>query len=200
MAEKKQEGTYYDCIFSPATNKKIDSIIKAMGLTKDFTDAYHCTLTYSKVKKIHLKTSTGMKQHKGGAYKDYNVNNKVNILTKIKSFGHFETPEGRNLHLVLDCDWCVKHHKRSLKEGCTFDYDTYTPHVSLLYNCGDFKLDENEDLWKQFIGTTIHIVKERISPLNLNWVEDSQKKDKDSEKDSEKDEKKEDTKNGLIDD
>ena len=189
MAEKKQEGTYYDCIFSPASNKKIDSIIKAMGLTKDFNDAYHCTLTYSKVKRIHLKTSKGLKQHKGGAYKDYNVENKVNILAKIKSFGHFETPEGRNLHLVLDCDWCEKQHQRSIKEGCTFDYDKYTPHVSLMYNCGDFKLDENEDLWKPFIGETIHIVKERISPLNFDWVEDSKKKDKESTEERKKKDK-----------
>ena len=61
---KKQEGTYYDCIFSHSTNKKIDSIIKDFGLEKDFNDAYHCTLTYSKVKRIKLKTSKEIPAYK----------------------------------------------------------------------------------------------------------------------------------------
>ena len=174
---KKPKGTYYDVVFCKKSNKKIDNIIKALGLEKDFNDAYHCTLTYSKKRKTTLKTSTGVVQTKGGDYADFNAKNKINILAKIKSFGHFKTDEGYNLHLVLDCDWCVKQHLRSIKHGCTFDYDKYTPHVSLLYDCGDFKLEDNEELWKPFIGETLRLVEERISPLNLNWVEDSKEKD-----------------------
>ena len=188
MSDKKEskfqskEGTYYDCVFSKSTNEKIDKIIDSFGLEKDFTDAYHCTLTYSKVKKVTLKTSIGTKQEKGGDYPDFNCKNKVNVIAKIKSFGHFETPEGKNLHLVLDCHWCEKQHRRSIKEGCTFDYDKYTPHVTLMYNCGNFDLDNTKHLWEKFIGETIHIIEERISPLNVNWVEDSKKDKEDSEK------------------
>ena len=181
----KQEGTYYDCVFSHSTNKKIDSIIKDFGLEKDFNDAYHCTLTYSKVKRIKLKTSKGTPQKKGGRYKDYNCYNKVNIIAKIKSFGHFPTEEGKNLHIVLDCDWCEKQHERSIKAGCTFDYDKYTPHVSLMYECGDFDIEDNKELCDKYIGETIYIVEERISPLNFNWVEDSKNKDPETKEDKE---------------
>jgi len=176
-----KSGTYYDIVFNSASNKKLDNIIKELGLTKDFNDAYHCTLTYSKKRKTTLKTSIGIVQTKGGDYKDFNAKNELNILVKIKSFGHFDTNDGKNLHIVLDCSWCEKQHNRSIKAGCTFDYDTYTPHVTLMYDCGDFLLDDNEDLWKKFIGEKLYIVEERISPLNDNWVEDSKKDDIDSE-------------------
>jgi len=46
-----KSGTYYDIVFNSASNKKLDNIIKELGLTKDFNDAYHCTLTYSKKRK-----------------------------------------------------------------------------------------------------------------------------------------------------
>lgn len=174
-----KNGTYYDIIFDAKSNKKLEDITKALGLEKDFNDDYHCTLTYSKKRKTTLKTSKGVVQTKGGDYKDFNAKNKLNLLTKIKEFGHFDTKDGKNLHIVLDCSWCEKQHNRSIKAGCTFDYDKYTPHVTLMYNCGDFNLDDNEDKWKKFIGTTLYIVEERISPLNDNWVEDSKKDTKD---------------------
>lgn len=166
-------GTYSDIIFSSESNKKFDKIIKSFGLEKDFTDAYHCTLTYSKKKLPFLKTSKGEKQDKDG-----NCSSKISKLIKIKDFGHFDTDEGKNLHVVLECPWCEAQFNRAIKAGATTDYPNYTAHVTLMYDCGDFTY--REELGKEFIGETIEIVEERISPLNENWVEDS-KKDKDKE-------------------
>ena len=62
-----------------------------------------------------------------------------------------------------------------------------------MYNCGNFDLDNTKHLWKKFIGETIHIVEERISPLNFNWVEDS-KKDKDNSEKTKEDDKEDSSK------
>ncbi len=166
-------GTYMDIIFSKESNNKFDEIIKAFGLEKDFTDAYHCTITYSKKKVPFLKTSKGKKQRNG------KVKNKLSKLIKIKSFGHFETDEGKNLHVVLECPWCETQFNRAIKAGATTDYPEYTAHVTLMYNCEDFVVDD--EIGAEFIGETIEIVEERISVLNENWVEEKTK-DKDKDK------------------
>lgn len=173
----KTQGTYADVIFSIASNKILDKIIKEFGLEKDFKDAYHCTLTYSKKKVPYLKTSKGTSQDRTGNAKD-----KITKIVKIKSFGHFDTDEGKNLHVVLDSDWCKAQFTRAIKAGATTDYPEYTPHITLMYNCGtEFKLDDK--LVKKFIGTSLEMVEERISPLNLDWVEESKLDTDDGEKD-----------------
>jgi hypothetical protein len=176
------QGTYADIIFSKESNKKLDSIIKSFGLKKDFTDAYHCTLTYSSKPVPFLKTSKGTKQVDGKA------EDTISKLIKIKGFGHFDTDEGKNLHVVLECPWCETQFQRAIKSGATTDYPNYTAHVTLMYNCKGFDLDfkKNKDLTKPFIGNTIEIIQERISPLNEDWVEDSLKDDKDNKDNKEK--------------
>ncbi len=164
-------GTYYDVIFSKTSNDKIDDIIKELGLTKDFKDAFHCTLVYSKTLCTKLKTSKGTKQAKDKKTGKFSAKNKLSLLCKIKSFGHFDTDEGKNLHIELESDWCQAQHKRALTSGCTSDYPTYKAHVTLMYNCKDFSV--NDDLVKEFIGERLEIVEERITPLNLDWVKDS---------------------------
>jgi len=170
MAETK--GTYADIIFSKNSNKKLDNIIKEFGLEKDFTDAYHTTITYSKIPVPFLKTSKGTKQVKGSA------KNKLSKRVKIKSFGHFDTDEGKNLHVVLECKFCQEQFDKAIKQGATTDYPEYTAHITLMYNCKDFTVDD--EIGAPYIGETLEIVEERISPLNLNWVEDKTK-DKDKE-------------------
>jgi len=172
---KAPDGTYMDVVFGSSTNKLFDKIIKEFGLEKDFKDDYHCTIIYSKKYLPYLKTSKGDKQVEAKA------NSKINKLVKIKDFGHFKTPEGKNLHIVLDCPYCKTEFARTIKAGATTDYPEYVAHVTLMYNCKDFDLDfkKNKDLTKKFIGQKVEIVEERISPLNTNWVEDSKKKDND---------------------
>ena len=166
----KTKGTYQDVVFSTASNKKLDSIIKHINLEKDFTDAYHCTITYSKIPVPYLKTSKDVKQDKTG-----NAVSKISKLATIKSFGHFKTPEGKNLHVELECDWLNQRFIYAKSKGAISDYDEYTPHITLLYNCTNIRKNfdiEQIDMSK-FIGQKIEIVEERISPLNENWVEDS---------------------------
>ena len=163
-------GTYMDVVFSKESNKKLDEIIKSFGLEKDFTDAYHTTIVYSKKEIPLLKTSKGKSQRKGHA------KNELSKLVKIKEFGHFDTDDGKNLHVVLDCKFCETQFDRATRAGATSDYDKYTAHITLMYDCGDFTVDD--EISAEFIGETLEIVEELITPLNEDWVEES-KKDKD---------------------
>lgn len=167
--DRKITGTYMDIIFSKESNKKFDSILKDFGLEKDFNDKYHCTLIYSKKVVPFLKTSKGTKQEKNKA------GNKLTKLISIKGFGHFDTNDGKNLHVILECSWCEAQHKRAIKAGAITDYPEYVAHVTLMYNCKDFKIDDKKFL--KYVGEKIEIIEERITPLNENWVDDS-KKDK----------------------
>ena len=170
---KTPDGTYSDVIFSTSSNKKIDKLIKDLGLEKDFTDAYHCTLTYSKKYLPYLKTSKGVKQVKGIS------KNELSKLIGIKGLGHFDTDEGKNLHMVLDCKFCETQFHRHIKAGATTDYPEYTAHTTLLYNCKDFDIDkltkDQQSIVNEFKKEKLEIVEERITPLNANWVEDKTK-------------------------
>ncbi len=167
-----KNGTYSDIIFSNNSNKKIDKILKYLNFKKDFNDNYHCTLIYSKKYLQYFKTSKGTKQVNGEA------KSKLSKLIKIKGFGHFDTPEGKNLHMILDCPWCKVQFDRAMKCGAKYDYDEYVPHVTLMYNCTskNSRFDISKVDMKEFIGVTLEIVEERISILNENWVEDSKNK------------------------
>ncbi len=165
------KGTYYDVVFSKASNKKIIEILKEFGLTKDFNDDFHCTLVYSKTVCTKLKTSKNNKQKKDREDNEYKAKNPINILCSIKDFGHFDTDDGKNLHIELDSSWCSAQHKRALDAGCTSDYPEYKAHVTLMYDCKDFSI--NDELSKKFIGEKLQMIEERITPLNENWVEDS---------------------------
>lgn len=166
-------GTYSDVIFSQNTNKKIDKLIKDLGLVKDFTDKYHCTITYSKKYLPYLKTSKGDKQVKGEAI------SKISKLVTVKGLGHFDTDEGKNLHLVLNCKFCEQQFNRHQKAGATTDYPEYTAHTTLLYNCKDFSTDnltsKQKEAISKFKDETLEIIEERITQLNENWVDEKTK-------------------------
>ncbi len=169
MEKKTPSGTFMDVIFSSSTNKMFDEILKTIDLKKDFTDDYHCTITYSKKLLPNLKTSKGVRQ------KNYEAKSKINKLVKIKEFGHFKTDEGHNLHIVLNCPYCEEEFRRAIKSGATTDYPEYIAHVTLMYDCGKFDLNvkKNNDILSKFIGQKVLITEERISPLNENWVQDT---------------------------
>ena len=166
----KIKGTYSDVIFTEESNKKLDGILEYLGLTKDFNDDYHCTLVYSKKYLPFLKTHKGDKQDKTNNVKTPVIGK----IAKIKKFGHFDTEDGKNLHVVLDCDFCHKRFNNAKASGATYDYDEYIAHITLMYDCQkDIKnFDISQYDVDEFIGETLAIKEERISPLNLDCVKD----------------------------
>jgi len=171
----KQTGTYVDVIFDKEGTKLLNSIIKSFGLTKDFTDAYHCTIAYSKKPIPDFNTSEGDSQDDSG-----NARSKISKTITIKGFGHFDTPEGKNLHVEWNSPYCKAEAQRALDEGGTTDYSEYKAHSTLMYNCKDFTY--SKEIGKEFIGKEVQIIEERIQPLNEDWVEDSKKEEKKEKK------------------
>ncbi len=161
----KITGTYVDVLFDKEGTILLNKIIKDFGLTKDFTDAYHCTIAYSKKPIPKFQTSEGDTQDDSG-----NAKSSINKTATIKGFGHFNTPEGKNLHVEWDAPYCKAEAQRALDEGGTTDYPEYKAHSTLMYNCKDFTIPK--DIAKKYIGKTVNITHERIQPLNENWVED----------------------------
>ena len=155
---EKTKGTYVAVDFSDSTVTLFDDILKEFDLKKDFKDKYHCTLVYSKKKLNWFRTSKGDKDKSA-----------VNKLVTIKGFGHFDTEDGKNLHVILDCPYCEAEFQRAKKAGATFDYNKYTPHVTLMYNCKNFTYIDQGD---KFIGKKVLIVNEYIEDLNLDWLEE----------------------------
>jgi len=143
-------------------------ILEDIGFEKDFKDSFHCTIAYSK-KPFDMVLP-------GGTIGTSEVD--IHEKAVIKGFGNFDTPEGFNLHVVLESPFLVSEHKRCLKNGAVFDYDEYIPHITLMYNCikdnKPIKVDNIPKL-KKYIGSSVLINKELKSPLNENWVNESKK-------------------------
>jgi len=147
----KVKGTYIAVNFSKISEKLLDDILKKLSLKKDFDDKYHCTLVYSRKELPYFK-----------------IKNNINKIVKIKEFNHFDTKEGKNLHIVLDCDFCKKEFHRAKTQGATFDYDNYTPHVTLMYDCKDFDVKDNKEELEEFIGKELNIITEYKEELKLD--------------------------------
>lgn len=68
--------------------------------------------------------------------------------------------------LVYESDYMQRRFDHAMSLGATFDYEKYTPHVTLSYDVGDdFDIDSLEDV--QTIGD-IYITSEYTEELDLN--------------------------------
>jgi 2'-5' RNA ligase len=176
---------YVDVLFSSESNRLLNNIIKDLGLQKDFNDDFHCTIAYStKEFDFKLPNESQAKITKNNKEKNI-VHVPIKETCTIKDFGNFKTPEGLNLHVVLECDFCKSEFNRTKKAGAVYDYPEYTAHVTLMYNCslpGETKGIPKKyfkNNLKKYIGKKLTLVKERKQKLNTNWVQDS-KDSKDS--------------------
>jgi 2'-5' RNA ligase len=87
-------------------------------------DDFHCTLMYSSKPVIHPTPEP-----------------KVRYLSAAKGLTVFPTRSGKNaLVIELDSAALQARHKQlmALTDG-SYDYPDYKPHVTLSYDCGDFK-------------------------------------------------------------
>jgi len=161
-------GTYVAVDYSPASVKFLDDIIKLLGLKKDFKDSYHTTIAYSTTEFVfYPKTCMSRRKKRKWVPADKKI-------IKIKSIGHFKTPEGKNLHIELDAPFLESEHKRTLQAGAKYDFDKYIPHITLMYNCGKFDVkDLPQETLDKIIGKPLVMKDEYVEKLNLNWNEDN---------------------------
>ena len=181
-----KNGIYVDVKYTQEAENEINKIIKDLGLKKDFNDNFHITITYSKEFFNPIFPFSDLNKDFTKDSNKYYLLLSEEVYVTIKSFGHFDTPEGKNLHVVLDCDFCKKVHDKHIKAGAKYDFDKYIAHSTLLYNCKDFDVFEKsgvlKDSLKKYIGKKLQLKSIDISPLNENWVEDSQSKNQKSKK------------------
>jgi len=167
---------YIDVIFDSKSNRLLNQIIKNIGLIKDFNDEFHCTIAHSK-KEFNFKLP-GEELGKI-EIKDEKIISNINETCIIKDFGNFETDNGLNLHVVLDCPFCKSEFKRSIKSGAIYDYNEYIPHITLMYNCSLPGEDKGipkkyfKNNLEKYIGKKLTIIQERKQKLNNNWIKDS---------------------------
>lgn len=166
--EKLSEGTYVGVNYTQASVDELKYITKLLGLEKDFDDQYHTTIAYSKRMFTFFPYTCGSKRRKV-KFVPGNMNK-----VKIKDIGHFNTPEGKNLHIVLDAPFCDMEHKRTLRAGAQYDHDKYIAHITLMYNCKDFDINtfkkENAETYHKIIGTHLVLKDEYVEKLDPNWT------------------------------
>ena len=167
--EKLSEGTYVGVNYTQASVDELQRITKLLGLEKDFEDQYHTTIAYSKRMFTFFPYTCGSKRRKV-KFVPGNMNK-----VKIKDIGHFNTPEGKNLHIVLDAPFCDMEHKRTLRAGAQYDFDKYIAHITLVYNCKDFDINtfkkENSQIYHSIIGASLVLKDEYVEKLDPNWTD-----------------------------
>ena len=147
------KGTYAGLRLSEESKEKLVDFIKDNGIINPTPKGdMHITLLYSRK---HLP--------------DYKPAGRISGKAKPKSFKVFETfDKKRALVLLLDSKYCLKRHEELMQEhGATFDYDEYSPHVTLSYDIGENKKPSQRKLDE--LPTELELVEEYIEDLNLEW-------------------------------
>lgn len=130
--EEESNGTYAGYRFDKDDLKKVEKWAKDNKIPGAISpDDYHCTLIYSRK-----------------PCPDYKSLGKLEtpIVVQFGDKEIWDTNDGKTLVIKLHSDEMVERHKAIRKEhGATFDYDEYTPHLTISYDVGkDFNLDELE--------------------------------------------------------
>ncbi len=150
-AVKFDEATK-DALLTYAKENKLPHVVKR--------DSLHCTLLYS---------------HKHCP--DYKAIGKIDppMIATPDGFNVWESSENEDgtktkcLVVKLNCPELVNRHKELMDEhGATFDYPTYTPHVTLSYDIGDIDTNDMTDIKK--VVPTLTIIEEYGEDLKSDWA------------------------------
>jgi len=163
---------YVDAKFDSESENLLYQIVNSIGATKDFVDRFHCTIVYS-------RSPIPRPTLHDGTTPDDNMTATTEVFGEfatITGFGHFDTEDGKNLHVLVSSQFLLDEHNRFMDMGASFDYDEYTPHVTLMYDCGNFDVNSGNSILNRFIGRQLKISQESMSPLDENWVDNSKNK------------------------
>jgi hypothetical protein len=115
---KKPKGTYCALRLSDQTKREIGAFLRSTGMSKVTTpigaDDMHCTLIYSRIH--HPDMAPAPEAEHPATFRGYAVYHK-------------------SLVMVLDAESTESRHRELMaKHGCTYDFATYNPHVSIAYD------------------------------------------------------------------
>jgi 2'-5' RNA ligase len=122
-------------------------------------EKYHITLIYSKKS---LPTSFKVKP----------LSERNPVIVEPKGLNIFQTQEGNNCLVVefFTPDLVKRHESLMSKYNLTYDFDSYIPHVSISYNCGDYEIPDDVN-FKSI--KELKVVNEYHEPLNLDWTKEN---------------------------
>jgi hypothetical protein len=153
-------GTYLGVNFSPSSVAMVQRYMKDNKIPNPVkAQKIHSTVIYSRKFLPNLKPITRF-QH--------------DLIAKFDEFVVWKTtpPEGSTqepwncLVMKLTCPGLVSLHNQYMKEhGATYDYDQYSPHLTLSYNIGDFDIKH-----LPVLTDNIEIIGEYVEDLDLDWA------------------------------
>lgn len=162
--EQKHKGTYAGVHFDYDTKKRIQKYMKDNKIPNDLPlHKLHNTLIYSRKYLPKFKAQGRLDPPWTGE------------IVELDIFTGQPDEDGKKakcLVLKFECAECTdRHHEIMDEHGATFDYDEYTPHVTLSYDMEDLEIKDLSDP-KKAIGD-LKIVEEYQEDLNLNWAKDN---------------------------
>lgn len=153
---KTPKGTYVGVRLSPQSTAKLRKFAKQIKVPNLLdNEDMHATVIFSRK---HLDN------YKPPGKLDTPMLAEVNTLTV---FQKDEEDSKRVLVVTLKSPDLTKRHNEIMKEpGATYDFDSYIPHVTLSYDCGDF--DETGHSIKKFFSEPLEINEEYEEELKLD--------------------------------
>jgi hypothetical protein len=155
-------GTYAAVTFSPKTIAKLIRFCEENGVKNVLNaDKFHTTLIYSRKEMPDYKAAGDLKTKLIGEPEEL-------LIWKTRSEDKDKKPSNC-LVLKYKCPALVARHNQLMKEHeGTYDFDEFTPHITLSYNIGDDSIDHLQEKLKEF--GEIEIDHEYTEKLDLNWA------------------------------
>ena len=158
--KKSTQGTYAGVNYSPKSVKAITDYIKEHDIPNPINPKkIHTTLLYSRKFLPNYKPQGKLTPPLKATFDCF-------VVWKT-------TPPDPNqepwncLVMKLKCPELVERHKKYMKEHqATYDYDEYSPHVTLSYNIGDLDVGHLPNF-----DVVLEIVEEYGEDLELDWAE-----------------------------
>lgn len=163
LLEQEAPGTYAGAHFSPESQAKLVKLISRTKIPNGVpSDKLHTTLIYSRKHLPDFQAMGEISPPWRATPVKYDV---------WESQPDEDGKKSKCLVLVLNCPAACERHSQVMDEhGATYDFDEYTPHVTLSYDIGDFDvstLPEPSEIGELKYG------EEYQEDLNLNWAKDN---------------------------
>ncbi len=154
------QGTYAGVNYSPESVQAIETFNKKHNIPNPIAPGkIHTTLLYSRKFLPNYKPQGTLSTPLTATFDSF-------VVWKTTPPNPNQTP-WNCLVMKLKCPELVELHKKYMDEHqATYDYDEYSPHVTLSYNIGDLDVKHLPDFTEQLI-----IVEEYGEDLALDWAE-----------------------------
>lgn len=149
---KQANGTYMAVKYDKDAAEAIKELSNTLKVPNPLSrEKMHTTIIYSRKHAPDLKAN----------------NDLYPIIAKGKELHIFPTQDKKNaLVLKLECEALVNRHNEIMAEHqTTYDFPEYIPHITLSYDCGDFKPDD----YTGELPQELTIIQEYVEDLVLDW-------------------------------